>query len=94
MKLREGTKGNISDVVIGAYATAFDVEHDETIANVKDGSLILSNVKLINVGKATSGKNTKGDAVDVSKVFTAGEAKGAGNGVGVPEWTKGWTVGL
>lgn len=94
MKLREGTKGNISDVVIGAYATAFDVEHDETIANVNDGSLILSNVKLINVGKATSGKNTKGDAVDVSKVFTAGEAKGAGNGVGVPEWTKGWTVGL
>ncbi|MCC9041924.1 hypothetical protein LNQ81_04305 [Myroides sp. M-43] len=94
MKLREGTKGNISDVVIGAFGTAFDVEHDETIDNVKNGSLILSNVKLINVGKATTGKNTKGETIDVSKVYTTGEAKGAGNGAGVPDWTKGWTVGL
>ncbi|MGL4583175.1 MAG: hypothetical protein ACRCVU_09345 [Flavobacterium sp.] len=94
MKLREGTKGKLTDVVIGSYAVGFDVEHDETIDNVKNGSLILSNVKLINVGKATTGKNTKGEDVDVSKVYTAGEAKGAGNGVNAPEWTKGWTVGL
>ncbi|MEK6493755.1 hypothetical protein [Myroides odoratimimus] len=95
MKLREGTKGKLNDVVIGNYATAFDVEHDETINNVNDGSLLLTNVKLISTTtKPTKGKNTKGDAVDVSKVYTTGEAKGAGNGAEVPDWTKGWTVGL
>lgn len=94
MKLREGTKGKMDNVVIGSYATAFDVEHDETIANVKDGSLFINNVKLIGVAKATTGKDTNGGAADVSKVYKAGEATGAGNGVSAPEWTKGWTVGL
>ncbi|KUF45365.1 hypothetical protein HX017_00295 [Myroides marinus] len=95
MKLREGTKGKMFDVVIGDYETAFDVEHDETITNVNNGTLLVSNVKLISTKtKATKGKNTKGDTVDVSKVFTAGENKGAGNGTATPDWAKGWTVGL
>jgi len=94
MKLREGTKGKMNNVVLSGWKLAFDVEHDETIANVGDGSLLVSNVKLIDVTEKAKGKNTAGETVDVNAVFAEGDNQGAGSGVNAPEWTKGWTVGL
>ncbi|WP_410881006.1 hypothetical protein [Myroides sp. DW712] len=94
MKLREGTKGKMNNVVLSGWKTAFDVEHDETIANVANGSLLVNNVKLINVTEKAKGKNTAGESVDVNRVFVEGENQGAGNSENAPEWTKGWTVGL
>ncbi len=94
MKLREGTKGKMNNVVLSGWKLAFDVEHDETIANVGDGSLLVSNVKLIDVTEKAKGKNTAGEAVDVNAVFAEGDNQGAGSGVNAPEWTKGWTLGL
>ncbi len=94
MKLREGTKGKLFNVVLDGWKTAFDVEHDETITNVNNKSLLITNVKLINVANKSVGKDTAGQSVDVKGVFTEGENAGAGNGVNAPEWTKGWTVGL
>lgn len=94
MKLREGTKGKLFNVVLQGWKTAFDVEHDETIENVANSSLLVNNVKLINVTTKSTGKNTAGQSVDVTRVFSEGENNGAGNGENTPEWAKGWTIGL
>ncbi len=94
MKLREGTKGKLFNVVLDGWKTAFDVEHDETIANVENGSLLISNVQLINVANKAVGKDTAGQSVNVNAVFTEGNNNGAGNSANTPEWAKGWTKGL
>ena len=95
MKLREGTKGIIDNVVLVNWKTGFDVDHDETIANVLDGSLKVTNVRFENVTTKAKGKNTAKESVDVSNLFTEkADASGAGNGAETPEWAKGWTVGL
>lgn len=95
MKLREGTKGIMDNVVLSNWKTGFDVEHDETLANVANGSLKVTNVRFDNVETKSKGKNTAKESVDVSGVFTEkADASGAGNGAQTPEWTKGWTVGL
>lgn len=95
MKLREGTRGLIDNVVLYNWKTGFDVDHDETVANVADGSLKVTNVRFENVETKSKGKNTAKEPVDVSAVFTENpDAKGAGNGIDTPDWAKGWTVGL
>ncbi|MEC4115349.1 hypothetical protein VSP20_00015 [Myroides phaeus] len=94
LKLREGTKGQISNIVLSGWKVGIDVEHDETLDNVSKGSLFVKNVQLIDVTTKVSGKDTKGNASDATKVLSEANNSGAGNGAGVPEWTKGWTVGL
>ncbi len=95
MKLRVGTKATFENVVLANWATGFDVEHDEGISFVGDGSLIATGVRFVNVGTKAKGKKTDGSAADVNAVFTEdASATGAGAGIDVPEWAKGWTVGL
>ena len=58
MKLREGTKGNFSDIKIDNFEDGVEVEHDETLKNVIDGSL------KVKAGiKNTSGSTIKGRGV-------------------------------
>lgn len=95
MKLRVGTYAKIDNVVLSNFNVGFDVEHDATIAGVTAGSLKVTNVKFENVVTKSKGKNTAGEAVDVSAVFTENaSATGAGNGTSVPTWAQGWTTGL
>lgn len=94
LKLREGTKGQISNIVLSGWKTGIDVEHDETIDNVLNGTLFVNNIQLLDVTNKTTGKNTAGQNVDVSKVLKEANNSGAGSGADVPEWAKGWTVGL
>lgn len=95
MKLRVGTKGTFDNLVIANWGVGFDVEHDEGLGYVADGSLKATNVRFIDVVVKASGKKTDGTAANVDGVFTESEtATGAGNGVETPEWAKGWTVGL
>ncbi|WP_164112929.1 MULTISPECIES: hypothetical protein [Sphingobacterium] len=107
MKLRVGTKANIDNVVLSNWQVGFDVEHNEGIAYVGDGTLKVTNVKFDNVvtkskGTTTSpgkdpvtGKDLPGLPADVSKIYTENaNATGAGAGTATPEWAKGWTVGL
>ena len=95
MKLREGTRGLMDNVVLYNWKTGFDVDHDETVANVADGSLKVTNVRFENVTTKAKGKNTAKESVDVSNLFIEkADASGAGNGAETPEWAKGWTVGL
>ncbi|MCB0480273.1 MAG: multidrug transporter [Flavobacteriales bacterium] len=45
IKLREGTKGNISNVIIEGFNESVDIEHNQTFDNVAAGGLKVSNVK-------------------------------------------------
>lgn len=104
MKLRVGTKANFDNVVLSNFGTGFDVEHDEGVAFVASGELKATRVKFDNVATKSKGTKTvpagsptgtKGETVDVSKIFTEdANATGAGNGTATPTWAAGWTVGL
>ncbi|MDN3674988.1 hypothetical protein QWY99_18295 [Flavobacterium branchiarum] len=95
IKLRRGTKGLISNVVLSGWKTGIDVENDETIAFVGT-ALKVSNVNYISdVPTKTKGKKTDGSAYDVSAVATeSAAANGAGNGIAQPNWATGWSVGF
>ncbi|MGL2962350.1 hypothetical protein ACSVH2_00860 [Flavobacterium sp. RSB2_4_14] len=95
MKLRRGTKGQFSNVVLSSWKTGFDVEHDETIASVGT-DLKATNVNFISdVPTKSKGKTTAGGTADVSAIYTESTtATGAGNGVGAPSWSTGWSIGL
>lgn len=95
LKLRVGTKAAFENVVLSNWATGFDVEHDEGVAFVGDGSLKATRVKFDNVTTKAKGKKTDGTAADVMAIFTEDNtATGAGAGTAKPEWANGWTVGL
>ncbi|MFZ0597779.1 MAG: hypothetical protein WAM46_12435 [Flavobacterium sp.] len=101
IKLRRGTKGIITNVVLSAWATGIDVENDETIAFVGT-ALKVSNVLFVtDVPAKTKGKKTavapatSGVSADVSAIFTeSATATGAGNGLLAPTWAAGWSVGF
>ncbi|WP_369752667.1 hypothetical protein AB3G34_12990 [Flavobacterium sp. WC2409] len=102
MKLRRGTKGIFTNLVFSGWAVGFNVENDETIAWIPT-ALKAVNVNFIaDVAVKTKGKlnavapATSGVSVDVSAIVTAESttATGAGNGVGMPAWAAGWSVGF
>ena len=94
MKLRVGTKGKFENFVLANWAKGIDIEHDATLAWIPN-DLFIKNVQFINVATEATGKTSAGLAVDVSKAYTkVTTATGAGAGVDVPTWAKGWTRGL
>lgn len=95
IKLRRGTKGLISNVVLSGWKTGIDVENDETIAFVGT-ALKVSNVNYISdIPTKTKGKKTDGSSADVSAVATESSvATGAGNGIAQPTWATGWSIGF
>lgn len=95
IKMRVGTQGIFDNVVLANWKTGFDIQHDESVGYVADGSLKATRVKFVNVGAKSVGKNTDDSAADVSALYTEDEtATGAGAGESVPSWANGWTVGL
>lgn len=95
MKLRRGTKGMFTNVYIENFSKGFNIENDETIANIPS-SLKATNVSFVNVPTKSSGKTNAATSVDVSAFFTesATTVTGAGNGASAPSWAAGWTIGL
>lgn len=95
LKLRVGTKGSIDNVVLSNWGVGLDVESDASIASIVDKTLQVTNVKFDNVAVKAKGKKNDGTAADVDAVFTENTtATGAGAGTAIPEWAKGWTIGL
>ncbi|MDI1257015.1 MAG: hypothetical protein PSV16_13035 [Flavobacterium sp.] len=101
LKLRRGTRGIFTNVVLSSWKQGFNVENDETVANIAAGSLKATNVNFIaDVAAKSKGTltvvapETVGATVDVTAVFTEGAATGAGNGIGAPTWAAGWTAGF
>lgn len=72
-KFREGTKATVTNIVVSDFAKGIDIQHDQTLNNVIDGSFTLTQ------GTATScttnlkfTANTSGDALETT-------ASGSGN---------------
>lgn len=92
LKLREGTKGTLNNVVLANWATGIDIQHDVTIAWAQNGDLKINGVKFENVGTESKGSNSAGTSVDVTGAYTVNSnATGAGNGINTPTWAQGWT---
>ncbi len=70
IKLREGTKGKLHNFVTYGFSSGVEVEHDETLANMEAGSLILANSSIYGP-KSWSFKNTAGAAFTGDKLFSA-----------------------
>lgn len=95
LKLRVGTKGSFDNLVLSNFLVGFDVQHDESVGYVANGSLKATNVKFDNVPTKAKGKDTAGAAANVEGIFTENaNATGAGSGTSTPTWAQGWTVGL
>lgn len=95
IKLRRGTKGIISNVVLSGWKTGIDVENDETIAFVGTALKVTGVNFIADVPAQTKGKKTDGSATDVSAVATIlATATGAGSGIAQPTWAAGWSVGF
>ncbi len=98
LMLRAGTAGSIDNIVVKNWATGIEVRSDESIANIANNTLKVTNIKFIDTPTILVVKNTDGETVtDESHedIYTINEnATGAGAGVNVPDWAKGWTVGL
>lgn len=94
IKVRRGTKGIFTNVVLSNFTDGFDVENDQTIGFVGTG-LKATNVKFDGIANKSKGKDSAGNTVDVSAIYVESDAAtGAGNGTGVPTWAAGWTTGL
>lgn len=95
MKLREGTKGNISNVTIDGFEDGIQVEHDQTVTNASNGDLDLANFTITNSTTNFIIKSTGLAVGDSTSAATNVEgaigniATGAGD-----SWTSGWTVEL
>ncbi|WP_277014434.1 hypothetical protein [Flavobacterium lindanitolerans] len=95
LKLRVGTKGQFDNLVLSNFVTGFDVQHNESIGYVANGTLKATNVRFDNITTKSAGKNTAGETVNVAAIYTESTtATGAGNGTATPSWAQGWTVGL
>jgi hypothetical protein len=102
MKLRRGTKGIFTNVVIKGWAKGFDIENDETLANAGTSLKVISykidsDVPTIMTGKTTAvAPATSGVSATVNANFATSSATsmGAGNGAGIPAWAAGWATGL
>ncbi|MBG6112016.1 hypothetical protein H4V97_002262 [Flavobacterium sp. CG_23.5] len=101
MKLRRGTKGVFTNLFFSGWKVGFNVENNETIANIPT-SLKAVNVNFTtDVSTKTSGKlnavapATSGLSANVSAIVTSeSAATGAGNGAGIPSWATGWAIDL
>ena len=71
IKLREGTKGRIYNVVVYGFDKGVEVEHDPTLDNMNKGALILANSYIGNTSP-WSFKKSDGTKVNES-VFTSSE---------------------
>lgn len=94
-KFREGTKATLSNFVISEFSKGFDIQHDQTLTNVVDGSFTLSNASTSNVTTpikftgSTAGNQLETDAAN------SGNAVVDGNGTASSTWITGsWSLSL
>lgn len=94
-KFREGTKATISNFVISNFSKGFDIQHDQTLTNVVDGSFTMVNATTSNVTTplkftgSLSGNQLEIDAANSGNVILDG------SGTASITWITGsWSVNL
>jgi hypothetical protein len=81
MKLREGTKGVLQNVVAYGFHSGIEVEHDQTFVNMNDGSLSLTSVDIY-TPKAWSYKGYTGS----TKPYEEAAAKNTSSADAIPSY--------
>ncbi|HET8809507.1 MAG TPA: hypothetical protein VFM65_04495, partial [Flavobacteriaceae bacterium] len=86
MRLRRGTAGTFTNVLIDNFSDGIDIRDDQTIANITNNDLSISG-KVVNCGETIVGQDSTGSDVDVSVAFANDtNATGADD-----SFTAGWT---
>ncbi|MFW5792854.1 MAG: hypothetical protein ACOCWC_01120 [Bacteroidota bacterium] len=95
MELRRGTKGIFDNVVIKNWKHGIRVTDDKTVEWMGNG-LELTNVKFIDCITDVYARDSEENEVEIPDGFISidEDATGAGAGTDLPEWAKGWTIGL
>ena len=89
-KFREGTKATVSNIVIEGFSKGFDIQHDQTLTNVINGSFKLTggtaNVDVTTPLKFTA--NTSGASLETD-AQNSGNVIVDGSGVSASTWISG-----
>lgn len=93
LHFRVGTKALVENIYLKNFEVGVLVENDATIQGIGK-ELVVKNVKFDDVKKKYTITDNKSNNIINDAIIIEGEATGAGNGANVPEWAKGWTVGL
>ncbi len=95
MELRRGTKGIFDNVVIKNWKHGIRVTDDKTVEWMGNG-LELTNVKFIDCITDVYARDSEENEVEIPGDFITinEDATGAGAGTDLPDWAKGWTIGL
>ncbi|MDO5607842.1 MAG: hypothetical protein Q4G08_05230 [Capnocytophaga sp.] len=97
--MRVGTQGIIDNVVLKGWKTGIEIRNDKTLEYI-GGKLLITNVKFEDVATKIAGRsNAHPENVPTAETLAGAytenaAATGAGAGSDVPNWAKGWTVGL
>ena len=95
IKLREGTKGSLSNIYINGSVKPLDIQHDATLNNVVDGSLSVSSVSVENTITNATFKSSNSNATLEGNASAAGNVVVDGNASTIDtSWKNGWTLGL
>lgn len=88
MRLRRGTAGEFSNILIKNFENGIDIRDEQTIANIQSNSLsVVGKIKNVAAEKVV-GQNSSGDAIDVSSVFTAKEDATGADEAFAAGWTR------
>ncbi|MEZ5018272.1 MAG: hypothetical protein R2800_14530 [Flavipsychrobacter sp.] len=90
MKLREGTKGMIYNVVAYNFSSGIECQHDQSLANMNDGSLVIKGLHLENASHFKYAPST--GSYTGAKPFET-EASNATAAAGTPSFISGKYVG-
>lgn len=87
MRLRRGTAGTFTNVLIKNFSDGIDIRDDQTIANVNSGKLSITG-KTMNVENSIVGQDSNEAAADVTNAFTSNaEATGSDDNF-TADWSK------
>lgn len=94
MKLREGTKGNFSNILIDGFKDAIDIQHEQTVTNSVNNDIVFTDVKISNTTNEVvisdfSAASDSTSAYDKIIQKIGNTATGAGS-----DWTNNWTKSL
>lgn len=95
IKLREGTKGSLSNIIINGSKKAIDVQHDVTLTNVVNGELTVSSVTVTDALPAPAFSSSTGNTTLEGQAATSGNVVIDGNATSMDlTWKNGWTLDL
>ncbi|MCE3296118.1 MAG: hypothetical protein K0R65_1832 [Crocinitomicaceae bacterium] len=78
-KFREGTKANITNLVVTDFATGIDIEHDQTLTNVVNGSFMINSATTTGCTTAIVYKGSKDSGGNVINPQLVTDASASSN---------------